>query len=49
MKDHIEKIFEGQKEKLLHYKPEIWCKVYSKQPTTKYTIAGDIVFYYNQI
>lgn len=49
MKDNFNKLFDEQKEKLLHYKPEIWYKVYNKQPTTKNTIAGDIVFYDNQI
>lgn len=49
VKDNLNKILEEQKERLLHYKPEIWYKVYNKQPTTKNTIAGDIVFYDNQI
>lgn len=49
MKDNFNKLFDEQKEKLLHYKPEIWYKVYNKQPTTKNTIAGDIVLYDNQI
>lgn len=49
MKDNFNKLFDEQKERLLHYKPEIWYKVYNKQPTTKNTIAGDIVFYDNQI
>lgn len=49
MKDNFNKLFDEQKEKLLHYKPEIWYKVYNKQPTTKNTIAGDIVLYDNQM
>lgn len=49
MKDNFNKLFDEQKEKLLHCKPEIWYKVYNKQPTTKNTIAGDIVLYDNQI
>lgn len=49
VKDSLSKILEEQKERLLHYKPEIWYKVYHVQPTTKNTIAGDIVLYDNQM
>lgn len=48
-KNSLSKILEEQKERLLHYKPEIWYKVYHVQPTTKNTIAGDIVLYDNQM
>lgn len=48
-KNSLSKILEEQKERLLHYKPEIWYKISHVQPTTKNTIAGDIVLYDNQI